>query len=147
MAASKRIYGKTLDVYMVILSHDDGGVGVRDIWRKLKLSSPSLAQYHVNKLLDMRLITADISGKYIINSKETVEALRNFLMLRGMIIPRLTIYAALLLGILTSYLMYYPWTGDFRDLPVISIGFISVSSFIYEALKQYRGLWVLKSET
>ena len=146
MAASKRIHGKTLDVYMCILSHDDG-VGVRDIWRKLKLSSPSLAQYHVNKLLDMRLITADISGKYIINSKETVEALRNFLMLRGMIIPRLTIYAALLLGILTSYLMYYPWTGDFRDLTVISIGFISVSSFIYEALKQYRGLWVLKSET
>ena len=146
MAASKRIYGKTLDVYMVILSHDDDGVGVRDIWRKLKLSSPSLAQYHVNKLLDMRLITADISGKYIINPKETVEALRNFLMLRGMIIPRLTIYAALLLGILTSYLMYYPWTGDFRDLTVLSIGFLSVSSFIYEAFKQYRGLWVLKSE-
>ena len=146
MAASKRIYGKTLDVYMCILSHDNG-VGVRDIWRKLELSSPSLAQYHVNKLLDMRLITADISGKYIINSEETVEALRNFLMLRGMIIPRLTIYAALLLGILTSYIMYYPWTGDFRDLTVLSIGFLSVSSFIYEAFKQYRGLWVLKSET
>ena len=146
MAASKRIYGKTLDVYMCILSHDNG-VGVRDIWRKLELSSPSLAQYHVNKLLDMRLITADISGKYIINPEETVEALRNFLMLRGMIIPRLTIYAALLLGILTSYIMYYPWTGDFRDLTVLSIGFLSVSSFIYEAFKQYRGLWVLKSET
>ena len=146
MAASKRIYGKTLDVYMCILSHDNG-VGVRDIWRKLELSSPSLAQYHVNKLLDMRLMTADISGKYIINPEETVEALRNFLMLRGMIIPRLTIYAALLLGILTSYIMYYPWTGDFRDLTVLSIGFLSVSSFIYEAFKQYRGLWVLKSET
>jgi hypothetical protein len=126
---------------MCILKSDTS-VGVREIWRSLDLSSPSLAQYHVNKLLELQLIEADIHGKYTINNEETIEALRNFMNLRGMIIPRLTIYATLLLGILSSYIMYWPWRGDFRDLTVLVIGLISVGSFIFEAFKQYQGLMV-----
>ena len=66
MVQAKRIYGKTLDVYLCILTADDG-IGVREIWRSLKLSSPSLAQYHVNKLIELELIETDIDGKYVIN--------------------------------------------------------------------------------
>jgi len=44
-----KIGGTTWDVYLYILTSKSQGV--RDIWRGLKLSSPSLAQYHVNKLV------------------------------------------------------------------------------------------------
>ena len=145
MAQSKRIYGKTLDVYLCILT-SASGVGVREIWRQLGFSSPSLAQYHVNKLLDLRLIEADFDGKYIINDQESIEALLSFLLLRGMLIPRLTIYSALLLGLMVSYLSFWPWRGDFRDLATLFIGLFSAGAFLFEAVKQYRGLSFMKKE-
>jgi hypothetical protein len=145
VAQGKRIYGKTLDVYLCILT-SDGGVGVRDIWRQLGFSSPSLAQYHVNKLLDLKLIEADFDGKYIVNDQESIEALRSFLLLRGMLIPRLTIYSALLLGLMVSYVSFWPWRGDFRDLATLFIGLFSASAFLFEAVKQYRGLKLGVSE-
>jgi hypothetical protein len=143
MSSGKRIYGKTLDVYLCILSKEKG-IGVRDIWRELNLSSPSLAQYHVNKLLDLKLIEINGNAKYRVNNEESIEALRSFLLLRGMLIPRLTIYAALLTGLMISYLSFYPWRGDARDLTVLFIALFSIGIFIYEAVKQYRGLSFLK---
>lgn len=142
---AKRIYGKTLDVYLCILTAEDG-IGVREIWRSLNLSSPSLAQYHVNKLQDLKLIETDFGGKYIINDGESIEALKSFMMLRGMLIPRLTIYSALLLGLLVSYVSYYPWTGDMRDLTTLFIGLFSAGAFLFEAVKQYRGLDFMRKE-
>jgi hypothetical protein len=143
MAGSKRIYGRTWDVYLCILT-SNGPVGVREIWRALGLSSPSLAQYHVNKLIDLNLIETDFDGKYRINDRESIEALRSFLMLRGMLIPRLTVYAALLMGLMVSYVSYWPWRGDFRDLTVLFIALFSAGAFLFEAVKQYRGLAFMK---
>jgi hypothetical protein len=145
VASKKRIYGKTLDVYLCILTKEEG-IGVRDIWRELNLSSPSLAQYHVNKLLDLKLIEADINGKYKINDQESIEAIRSFLLLRGMLIPRLIIYAALLTGLMISYLSFYPWRGDARDLTVSFIAIFSIAAFIFESVKQYRGLAFQKKD-
>jgi hypothetical protein len=141
----KRIYGKTLDVYLCILTARDS-IGVRDIWRALNFSSPSLAQYHVNKLLDLKLIETDFYGKYRINERESIEALRSFLLLRGMLIPRLTVYCALIMGLMVSYIIYWPWRGDFRDLVTLFIGLFSAGAFIFEAVKQYHGLNFLKKD-
>jgi hypothetical protein len=63
-----------------------------------------------------------------------------------MLIPRLTIYAALLTGLMLSYLSFYPWRGDARDLTVLFIGLFSVGAFVAEAVKQYRGLSFLKKD-
>lgn len=145
MVGSKQIYGTTWDVYLCILT-SRGPVGVRDIWRALKLSSPSLAQYHVNKLLDLELIEATVNGKYRTNDEERLEALRSFLMLRGMLIPRMVVYGALISGILISYLVLWPWRGDFRDLVTVAVCVFSVIAFSFEAFKQYRGLSVWKNE-
>jgi len=141
---SKRIYGKTWDVYLCILT-SNGPVGVREIWRGLKLSSPSLAQYHVNKLLELKLIEP-VEGKYRVNDEEKLEALRSFLTLRGMLIPRMVIYGALLSGILVSYILFWPWRGDFRDLVTVSVTLFSIAAFLFEAVKQYRGLSVWRKE-
>jgi hypothetical protein len=145
MAGSKQIYGTTWDVYLCILTSKDP-VGVRDIWRSLKLSSPSLAQYHVNKLLDLKLIETTVNGKYRTNDEERLEALRSFLMLRGMLIPRMVVYGALLSGILVSYLVLWPWRGDFRDLVTVAVCFFSIIAFFFEAYKQYHGLTLFRVE-
>ena len=144
MAGNKRIYGTTYDVYLCILT-SNSPIGVREIWRALNLSSPSLAQYHVNKLMELKLIEPQ-AGKYVTNDQEQLEALRSFLMLRGMLIPRMVVYAALSAGILTSFLLLYPIQWDFRDLVTVAVCLFSIATFSFEAIKQYRGLTVWKKE-
>ena len=145
MAGYKQVYGKTWDVYLCILTSGTP-IGVRDIWRSLGFSSPSLAQYHVNKLLELSLIESTPQGKYVTNDEERLEALRSFLALRGMLIPRMVVYAALLSGVMLSYVAFWPWRGDFRDLVVLGVTLFSVSAFLFEAVKQYRGLSAWKRE-
>ena len=145
MAGYKQVYGKTWDVYHCILS-SGAPIGVREIWRKLGLSTPILAQQHVNKLLELKLIESTPQGKYVTNDVERLETLKSFLALRGLMIPRMVVYAALLSGIMLSYVTFWPWRGDFRDLVVLAVTLFSISTFLFEAVKQYRGLSAWKRE-
>jgi len=145
MAGYKQVYGKTWDVYHCILTSSDP-IGVREIWRKLRLSNPSLTQNHVNKLLELKLIESTPEGDYVTNDVERIETLKNFLALRGMMIPRMVVYAALLSGVMLSYLTFWPWRGDFRDLVVLAVTLFSISTFIFEAVKQYWSLSAWKRE-
>jgi hypothetical protein len=63
-----------------------------------------------------------------------------------MLIPRMVVYAALLSGVLVSYVLFWPWRGDFRDLVTVSVTLFSIAAFLFEAVKQYRGLSAWKKE-
>jgi hypothetical protein len=134
----KHVSGVTWEVYIYILTA--GPVGVRDVWRTLKLSSPSLAQYHVNKLLELKVVNQTRGGKYIADKKEQMEALRDFIVLRGKLIPRLVFYGALISGIFTWYLLFWSFEWNFRDLVVLGVSVISIFVFFFEAYNQYRSL-------
>jgi hypothetical protein len=135
----KQLSGTTWNVYLYILTAKNP-VGVRDVWRNLAFSSPSLAQYHVNKLLTLNLLHQTVDGKYLVKEKEQIETLRSFVLLRGRLIPRLVFYGALVTGILAAYLFFRPSRWDFRDFVVISISAFSLLAFFVEAYSQYRGL-------
>lgn len=139
MPGSKRISGTTWEVYLYILT-SERSQGVREIWRGLNLSTPSLAQYHVNKLLDLELIEVTSEGKYRANEGERMDALRSFIILRGKLVPRLVFYGTLLLGIFLAYIILWPFMWDFRDLVVLAVSFFSISAFFFEAYNQYKGL-------
>jgi hypothetical protein len=145
MAGYKQVYGKTWDVYLCILKSGDP-IGVKEIWRKLGLSTHSLTQNHVNKLLELRLIESTPQGQYVTNDVERIETRKRFLALRGFMIPRMMVYAALLSGVMFSYVTFWPWRGDFRDVVVLSVTLFSVSTFLFEAGKQYWGLSRWKRE-
>lgn len=139
VSGKKHVSGTTWDVYLYILTSKDP-TGVREVYRKLKLSSPSLAQYHINKLMDLRLIETTREGKYKANEGEQIEALKSFIILRGRLVPRLVFYGAILLGIVASYLLFWPFRWDFRDLVVLFVTVFSVSVFFFEAYTQYKGI-------
>jgi len=141
--SNKKIHGTTWDVYLYIATSKEPQ-GVRSIWRGLKLSSPSLAQYHINKLRDLELIKITPEGKYQLNEDEKVGALNNFIRLRGRLIPNLLIYGALLFGILVSYLSFWPFRWDFRDIVTLTVCVFGMFAFFFEAYKQYRTLSVFK---
>ena len=133
------VTGTTRRVYLYILSSRTP-VGVRDVWRGLDLSSPSLAQYHINKLLELKLIAVDQFGKIQVNSQTKLYLLQNFLFFRGKVVPRLVIFGALSIGLLIVYILLWPFTGDFRDLIVVAFSLFSASILFYEAYNQNKGL-------
>jgi predicted DNA-binding transcriptional regulator len=76
------LHGKTLQVYRFIIAKNEP-IGVREIQRKLKFSSPSLAKYHIDKLKDEGLIKEETSG-YIADKV----ILKNLVRFRSMLIRR-----------------------------------------------------------
>ncbi|MBD3172538.1 hypothetical protein GF326_08705 [Candidatus Bathyarchaeota archaeon] len=54
-----KLKGNTLRVYWSLLSSEGGVVGVRELQRNLGFSSPALADYHLNKLVDFGLAVND----------------------------------------------------------------------------------------
>lgn len=140
-SSKKHISGTTRDVYLYILTAGEP-VGVRDVWRTLRFSSPSLAQYHINKLLAMKVMHQTRDGKYFVKDRERIETLRSFVLLRGKLIPRLFFYGALVSGILAAYLIFWSLEWNFRDLVVLTISVFSIFAFFFEAYNQYRSLKV-----
>ncbi|MHA2252356.1 MAG: hypothetical protein ACXAD7_18465 [Candidatus Kariarchaeaceae archaeon] len=64
-----KIEGKTIDVYYFLI-RNEGYHGVREIQRTMGYSSPNLARYHLNKLIDAGIITKNVHGQYGIEKDE-----------------------------------------------------------------------------
>jgi hypothetical protein len=141
LGSKRDISSAAWNVYLHILTSREP-VGVREIWRELKLSSPSLAQYHVNRLLELGMIVQTNEGKYAASEEKRVEALKGFLLVYGKLVPRLVFYGALVAGVLAVYLIVWPFEMNLRDLTVIAISVISIFAFFSEAYVQYRALRV-----
>lgn len=137
--AKRYLSGLVWEVYLYILTSNEP-VGVRDVWRGVKLSSPSLAQYHIKNLLEMGLISQTKDGQYVAEEKARIDVLRSFVLLRGRLISRMTVYGAFILGLLLVYAAAWPFEWNFRDLLVLIVCLFSASVFFFEAYLQHRGL-------
>ncbi|TLX95557.1 MAG: winged helix-turn-helix transcriptional regulator [Thaumarchaeota archaeon] len=85
-----QLKGNTLRVYVYALKKRR--VGVREVQRALRLSNPSLAQYHLNKLRELGLLREE-GGDYEVASEVKVDLMRDFLRVGTMIVPRFVFYA------------------------------------------------------
>ncbi|MCS7386015.1 MAG: hypothetical protein NDF55_04685 [archaeon GB-1867-005] len=131
--------GKTLLVYRYMLKVGRP-VGVREIQRALKFSSPSLAHYHLSKLQEAGLIGKNRNGLYEIQGFVKVDVLYGLIKIGRLTLPRYFFYAiffaSTFLLLLYSALKSQPVTGfHIFSLSVCAIAFIS---WIYEAIRLWR---------
>jgi len=125
------LVGTTLRVYKFVLKN--GPVGVREVQRGLKLSSPTLAAYHLAKLEKVGLIE---------QSKEGYEADRVFLpdmiRLRRTLIPRYFFYSIFLtLALVLELTLFKPviWTREY--VFAVAVTFVSAMFCIYETARAF----------
>ncbi len=129
--------GNTLRVYVYALKKRK--VGVREVQRALLMSNPSLAQYHLNKLRELGLLSEN-NGEYEISNEVKVDVMRDFLRVGTLIVPRFVFYAAVF-TVFAAYLTLaaYPF---FQVLPIIewfSAGLVlAAAAFWYEAFRAWR---------
>jgi DNA-binding transcriptional ArsR family regulator len=131
-----QLKGNTLKVYMFLLKSPSGSVGIREVRRALKFSSPTLAQYHLEKLRELGLVSKE-STEYVLASDVKVGVLRQFYRLGTVLVPRFVLYAVLftvLFGFLVFIVTEITLVSAFAFLLAISGAVI----FWYEAVKALR---------
>jgi len=122
--------GKTLDVYRYVLKNGKP-TGVREVQRALKLSSPRLAFYHLNKLEDAGLLKKSVDG-YVV---ERV-LLQNSVRLRRLLVPRYFFYSVFFVTALIIQLVVFrpsALRGDY--IFGLAVTFIAALFFLYETIR------------
>ena len=130
--------GKTLLTYLYLLRRGGGPVGVRELQRALKFSSPSIAAYHLDKLLNLGLVEKNRSGEYYLKREIKIGILTLFTRIGSIIIPRYLFYSVLFTTMLILYVLLYPQVGTIHN--IIALIFISLASaiFWYETITLWR---------
>lgn len=110
-----KLKGNTLRVYVYVLKRRR--VGVREVQRSLRLSNPSLALYHLNKLKELGLVRED-NGEYEVVDEVKVDVMRDFLRFGTLLVPRFVMYAVFF----TFFTAY---------LAIVSFQFYSTTTIVY----------------
>jgi len=130
--------GNTLRVYLYVLK-STGNVGVREVQRALGFSSPTLAAYHLDKLVELELLEKKY-GEYKLVREVRVGVLKQFIRIGRVMLPRHLFYASLFTTLLVLYTVYLV---GFERVSLSSIfalifGALGVITSWYETLKAWR---------
>ncbi len=99
----KNLTGRTLMIYFVLLNTKK--TGVRELQRKLELSSPSVARYHLDKLSELHLLE-NRNGVYHLINKAKIPALTSWVLLGKQLLPRSIFAATFFSFLLIGYIIF-----------------------------------------
>jgi len=92
--ANEELEGNTLTVYSYIV-HENRPVGTREVTRGAKLSSPSVAHRHLQKLEAFGLIEKNVYGDFVLKEKTTISG---HVWVGRSLVPRLMFYSLFFMG-------------------------------------------------
>jgi fatty acid desaturase len=139
MSVSQELKGNTLKVYLYLLRHEPSEL--REVQRGVGLSSPSLASYHLGKLLDAGFVAQEQYGQYFAVKEASAKVLDGYSRLGPAIVPQLFFFA-LLFTILVAFFSFAAlyWSGFTPYL--VAVGTAMVLVFWYETVRLWRKLAV-----
>lgn len=98
-----KLTGRTLMTYFVILNK--GRIGVRELQRQLGLSSPSVSRYHLDKLVELKLVENQ-NGVYIHVKKADLPILASWVLMGKFLLPRMLFVAIFCSILFLGYLLF-----------------------------------------
>lgn len=130
---TSKLKGNTLRVYWYLLQVSHTTVGPREIQRRLGFSSPALAMYHLEKLMEMGLIQR-VRGEYQLTKVVNVGILKQFVKLGTIMLPRYSLYATMFTTLLVFYLTQFK-DINFYSVFALIFGILATGILWYETLK------------
>jgi len=130
--------GKTLQIYWYMLRSPGSHVGVREIQRALRLSSPSVASHHLEKLVSLSLVDKTRTGEYYITQEVKVGLLRFFTRLGRFLVPRYLFYSIWFTTMLIIYITFYRPDGSIHNLIAMIFGTLATLVLWLETLRLWR---------
>ena len=133
---TSKLKGNTLRAYWALLSTEDGVIGVRELQRELGFSSPALAAYHLNKLVDFGLAVNE-RGDYRLVREVKVGVLKQYIRWGTLLFPRYVLYASMFTTLFVIVLMRYDEPSFFSVYSLV-VTFLAVAVSWFEALKLWQ---------
>ena len=132
------IRGNTVRVYLFVLRN--GPCELRDVQRALKLSTPSLAFYHLSRLVQTGIVNRSEDGRYVVVSDISADLLDGYVKFGRRIIPQLFFLSLIFTAILGYYLsLVWRLPLDRDDIVTIIYSF-SIIVLWYETVRVWRRL-------
>ena len=128
--------GNTLRVYWHLLKTRNGLVGARETQRALKFSSPALAVYHLDKLVELGL-AEKTGGEYRLVKAVNVGVLKQFVRFGALMLPRHFFYATMFTTLLIFYLVQFRHV-DFYSTFALVITLLATGVTWYETLRVWK---------
>jgi len=132
----RELKGKTLQVYWYLLKSGGGSVGVREVQRALRFSSPTLAAYHLDKLVDLGLVDKK-HGEYYLAKTVKVGVLKQFMKLGTFLLPRYILYATFFTTLLVFCVIRFDQVSFWSVLALI-FGVLATVISWYETVRAWR---------
>ncbi|MCS7136134.1 MAG: hypothetical protein RMJ14_00845 [Nitrososphaerota archaeon] len=136
--AEYQLKGKTAQVYMLLIKHAGKSMGVREVQRALGFSSPSIAHYHLEKLVGMGLVRRTERGEYEVTEVVKVGLLKNFVRVGRLLMPRYAFYSVFLTTMLLVYVLLYPQNFSSHNIIALIFGIISCTILWYETFRIWK---------
>ncbi len=130
----RELRGKTLQVYVYMLKKREP-IGIRELQRDLKFSSPSVANYHIEKLMGLNLVSQDEYGRYYLAQKAQVSVLESFVNVGGRTVPRMSFFAAFFTTLLIAYVLL-----NTQSINIHALGFAiaGAAAFWFETVRVWK---------
>jgi len=131
-----QLKGNTLKVYLFLLKSRSMSGGIREVQRALKFSSPTLAQYHLDKLRELGLVKKE-STEYMLVSDVKVGVLRQFYRFGTVLVPRFVLYAVIF-TVLLGFLFFIVVEMSLLAAYAFLLAAFGAAIFWYEAVRAMR---------
>ena len=132
------IRGNTVRVYLFVLRN--GPCELRDVQRSLKLSTPSLAFYHLTRLVESGNVKRTEDGRYVVVTDISADLLEGYVKFGRRIIPQL-FFISLIFTAILGYYVWLVWKGPLELDDFVTIVYsLSVVVLWYETIKVWRRL-------
>ena len=137
LRGAPEIKGNTLRVYLYVLHA--GTSELRDVQRSLGFSTPSLASYHLGKLVDSGYVSQDERGRYMVVWDATKELLEGYIRVGTIVFPQLFFFS-ILFTVVIGFLVAMSLLVS-AYVPLLAVASLSlVGAFWYETARVWRRL-------
>ena len=139
MSASREVKGNTLKVYLYLLKH--GPSELRDIQRGAGLSSPSLASYHLSKLLEAGFVVQNNYGIYSALKESADLVLEGYARVGSAVVPQFFFFALLFTILIGFFSFATLFLSGFAPY-LVAVGVAMIVVFWFETFRLWRKLAV-----
>lgn len=131
------VRGNTLRVYLYLLQN--GASELREVQRNLGFSTPSLASYHLGRLVEAGYAAQNERGQYSAVSDSTKEILEGYTRVGALVVPQLFFFAVLftpLAGFFAFMSLSHP-----SYVPLLAVSSLAMVLVLwYETVRIWRRL-------
>lgn len=132
MEQERMLQGKTLLVYLYLLKKKESS-GIREVQRELGLSSPSVAEYQIEKLIGLGLASRDNYGRVFVTRKVKVKALEQYVSFGRFTVPRMAFYATVFALVPVLIFVFDGW-----NIYAVIVSAATAGIFSIEAWKMWK---------